>query len=59
MKTVFLYKTIQTVQTSNEIFYKKPSIRVLSKQMNGLPRHLIAIPSTTFVFMTLSGRKNI
>ena len=45
----FLYKTMHhyTVRTSYQIFYKKHSIHILSKRMNGPNRHLTAIPSIT------------
>ena len=36
-----------TVRTSYKIFYKKHSIHVLLKHMNGPRRHLIPIPSIT------------
>ena len=47
IKIGFLYKTMHhdTVRTSHKIFYKKHSIHVLSKHMNGPCHHLIPIPS--------------
>ena len=49
IKIGFLYKTMHhhTVRTSYKVFYKKHSIHVLSKHMNGPRRYLIAIPSIT------------
>ena len=49
IKIGFLYKTVylHTIRTSYNIFYKKHSIHILSKHMNGPHRQLIAIPSIT------------
>ena len=49
IKIGFFYKTVHhhTVRTSYKIFYKKHSIQVISKHMNGPCRNLIAIPSIT------------
>ena len=49
IKIGLLYKAMHhhTVRTSYKIFYKKHSIHVLSKLMNGPRRHLISIPSIT------------
>ena len=49
IKIGVLYKTMHhdTVRTSHKIFYKKHSIHVLSKHMNGPCHHLIPIPSIT------------